>query len=270
MTISEIIQNIATGGAVFLGITYIIGGLIVNLNLARRGVVEFQIIKVKYLVAGLIFLFQSLGSFILAIVVGIVAVVYQVPSTWLQVINIISFVSGVSLLMAWARLPTNSTSFFASWRFWLTASIIGASFPAIVFIRQLFFQHPLDVFEKVFFVQALLTGILTLIGQIYHYAAFYYGKPSTIFGTLDPIGIGIPSRIRIACTQENAALLKNLGVSFNKQNVTTDLFLVDETDHDYLVAFETVPDQNKSTGTLKIDKSLVKVILYLAEMKEIK
>jgi len=37
MNIGEIIQNVATGSAVVLGITYIVGGLIVNLNLARRG-----------------------------------------------------------------------------------------------------------------------------------------------------------------------------------------------------------------------------------------
>ena len=49
MNIGEIIQNIATGGAALLGLIYIIGGLIVNLNLTRRGIVEYQILKVKYL-----------------------------------------------------------------------------------------------------------------------------------------------------------------------------------------------------------------------------
>ena len=38
MTLGDLIQNIAAGSAVFLGITYVIGGLIVNLNLSRRGV----------------------------------------------------------------------------------------------------------------------------------------------------------------------------------------------------------------------------------------
>jgi hypothetical protein len=61
MKIGEIIQNIATGGAALLGITYVVGGLIVNLNLARRGLVEYQILKVKYLPVGFIFLFQFMG-----------------------------------------------------------------------------------------------------------------------------------------------------------------------------------------------------------------
>jgi hypothetical protein len=48
MDIGNSIQNIVAASAVMLGFTYIVGGLIVNLNLARRGVVEYQILKVKY------------------------------------------------------------------------------------------------------------------------------------------------------------------------------------------------------------------------------
>ena len=61
MTVADIIQNVATGSVVIIGITYIIGGLIVNLNLARRGLVEYQVLKVKYLVVGIIFLLQLTG-----------------------------------------------------------------------------------------------------------------------------------------------------------------------------------------------------------------
>ena len=65
MNIGEIIQNLATGGAVVLGIIYIIGGLIVNLNLTRRGIVEYQILKVKYLAVGMIFMFQFFGVIVI-------------------------------------------------------------------------------------------------------------------------------------------------------------------------------------------------------------
>ena len=61
MNIGEIIQNVATGGALALGFIYIVGGLIVNLNLTRRGIVEYQVLKVKYLAVGIIFMFQFLG-----------------------------------------------------------------------------------------------------------------------------------------------------------------------------------------------------------------
>jgi hypothetical protein len=38
----EIIQTIAAGSAVLLAIIYVVGSLIVNLNLARRDVNEFK------------------------------------------------------------------------------------------------------------------------------------------------------------------------------------------------------------------------------------
>ena len=264
---SEIIQNIATGSAVGLGITYIVGGLIVNLNLARRGVVEFQIVKVKYLVTGLVFIFQSIGIIILSLIVGVVAVIYETPSTWLQSLNIVSMIMAISLFVAWARLPPNSESFFATWRYWLVASTLGLAFPSIIIMRQIISRQFVDVFEVVFIIQAVLTGILSLLGQIYHYSIFYYGHSTGLVSGLDPIGMGIPSRVRISSTKENALLLKGLGVSFNKGNVTEDLYLIDETDHYYILAFEPIPSQRKDAGTLKIDKSLIKAMLYMSDLK---
>jgi len=263
---ADIIQNIATGGAVLLGVTYVIGGLIVNLNLARRGVVEFQILKVKYFVTGLVFIFQSIGIIILSLVISVVVAVTEIPATWLQAINIVSMLMAISLFVAWARLTPTSKSIFASWRYWLFASTIGLTFPATIVVRQLLAQRPPDIFDLVFIIQAALTGIVSVLGQVYHYSVFYYGLSSGL-GGIDPIGAGIPSRVRISATKENAGLIKSLGVSFNKSNVTEDLYLIDETDRYYILAFEAVPNQKKEMGTLKIDKSLIKAILYLPDLK---
>jgi len=264
---ADIIQNIATGGAVLLGITYVIGGLIVNLNLARRGVVEFQILKVKYFVTGLVFIFQSIGIIILSLIIGVVVAIYGVPTTWLQTINVASMLMALSLFLAWVRLPPTSKSVFASWRYWIFASTVGLIFPSIILAQQLLTQRLPGVFEVVFLIQAFLTGVLAVLGQIYHYSVFYYGQSTGWVGGLDPIGMGIPSRVRISATKDNAALIKSLGVSFSKSNVTEDLYLIDETDHYYILAFEAVPDKKKEAGTLKIDKSLVKAILYLPDLK---
>lgn len=48
----------------------------------------------------------------------------------------------------------------------------------------------------------------------------------------------------------------------NKNNVSEELYLIDETDTHYIVAFEALPNENMHTGTIKIDKSLIKVILF--------
>lgn len=265
MNIAEIIQNIATGSAVALGLTYILGGLIVNLNLARRGIVEFQIVKVRYLVAGIIFLLQALGAYALAFIGAVAALLMDIPNEWLQALNILSMIAAGSLLLAWVRLPSNTKSPFASWSYWLSAATLGAIFPALILVRHILVRPPMNFLEIVLVIQAMLTSLLTTVGQIYHYAAFYYGRPSGVVGALDPIGVGIPSRVRIACTRENIPLFKSLGIALDKQNVTQDLFLIDETDHNYILAFEAVPGADKSAGTIKMDKALVKAILFLPE-----
>ena len=58
----SILQTILSGSALVLGFMYLVGGLIVNLNLARRGIIEYQILKVNYLVVGLISLVSLIFS----------------------------------------------------------------------------------------------------------------------------------------------------------------------------------------------------------------
>lgn len=265
MNIAEMIQNIATSSAIVLSVMYIVGGLIVNLNLARRGLVEYQILKVKYLVVGIIFLLQVIGVFVFACLPALLLSLIDTNNLYFyEILNIVSMLASISLLLAWARLTASSKSYFTSWSYWFIASSIGYLFPALQVFREILF--PLHhVLRMVINGQAVLTAILTFLAQIYHFSAFYYGVPSKFVGSLDPIGIGIPSRIKIACTSENSALLKNLGVSVNKQNVTGELFLIDETDNNYIVAFELLPAEKSHLGTLKIDKSIVKAILFLTD-----
>ncbi|MCL4271842.1 MAG: hypothetical protein KJZ72_19950, partial [Anaerolineales bacterium] len=95
MNISDLIQNIATASAVLLGVTYIIGGLIVNLNLARRGVTEFEILKTKYLVVGLVFLLHSIGVFLLAALPAFFLLLLANHLIALQLINLVSMSGGM-------------------------------------------------------------------------------------------------------------------------------------------------------------------------------
>jgi hypothetical protein len=265
MNISNIIQNVATGSAVVLGITYIIGGLIVNLNLARRGIVEFQIVKVKYLVTGIVFIITSIGMLIISFVASITLVVYGLSSSWFDAFMLVSIVSDLSFILTWFRLPSNSKSFFASIYFWGIASTFSFIFPILVTIRYTILHQPVDVFGIIHIGEAILIAVLALIGQIYHYAVFYYGRPSSLIGALDPIGMGIPTCIRMSFTPESARLVKSLGVKLDKQYVTQELYLIDETDHNFIVAFEAFPSDQKETGTLKIDKSIVKAMLFLSK-----
>ena len=170
--------------------------------------------------------------------------------------------AGVGLLFAWGRLSAASPTFFTSWKFWFIASTLGYFFPALILL-QAGFPFANFAIRATLIGQAFLTAVLTFLAQMYHYSAFYYGAPSSMVGNLDPIGIGVPSRVQIACDAENAALLKSLGVAMDDANVTAELFLVDETDQHYILAFEAVPSRVVNAGTLKIDKSVVKAMLFI-------
>lgn len=257
--IMQFIQNIATGSALFVGVTYIIGGLIVNLNLARRGLVEYQILKVKYLVVGIIFLLQSVGVFTFAAIPAFALAITRINSIYiLEIINIASMLFSITLLLTWARLSIDSKSKLITWNYWFLASSVGAIFPVMVLFRHIFF--PLTDFVRIVILsQAVLTAVLTVMAQIYHYSAFYYGRKHGL-GALDPIGVGIPTRVQIAFDEKEIRILENMGLSVQKNNITDDIHLIDETDQYYIIGFRQKDEVHEKT--LKVIKSSVKAILY--------
>lgn len=270
MNIIELIQTIATGSAIVLGLTYIVGGLIVNINLTRRGLVEYQILKVKYLVVGIIFLLQATGIFVFASLpaFGLLAFsVFNYNIFVYQAVNVVSMLAAIVLLGVWSRYSVSSKSFVISWEFWFAMSTIGAIFPMLVLMRQLLlFNQNLfgsDPFWVIITLQAVMTASLTFMAQIYHYAAFYYGRPRPNL-VLDPIGIGLPTRVDLLSDGEIAVGLAELGLPVQK-NIVRDVYLIDETDQHYILALEQTPGAESKNETFKIGKELVKAILHKPE-----
>lgn len=263
MNIAEIIQNIATGGAALLGITYVIGGLIVNLNLTRRGVVEYQILKVKFLVVGLIFLLHYSGAVIFAFVlVALLASLALDPAVnvlLVRTLSIPSILGALGLLYVWSRYPPDTQASVGRWRFWFLMSSLATVFPLYVLLHQVFLPaRDLDWVANT--LLAVLCGLLTIMAAIYHYSAFYYGRPAGL-GALDPIGMGIPTRVDVVCDPSVSADLVQLGLPLQK-NILRDMYLVDETNDQYILSQEQVPGGDGNNHTYKINKSLVKAILH--------
>jgi hypothetical protein len=258
MNIGELIQNIATGGAVLLGLTYVVGGLIVNLNLTRRGIIEFEILKTKYLVVGLVFLLHIIGIFTFAAIFGFFLFLVGENQLIIQLINLVCMLSAGSMLLVWARYPSNTESWLGDWWYWFIASTVAAIFPMFVLTRQLL-NPQFDIFWSIVSFQAILTGALTFLSQAYHYSAFYYGRMHGL-GALDPIGVGIPTRVQLACDEKMGILLKGLGVPVSENGITDDLFLVDETSQHYIISFQREADSTENT--LKVGKDSVKAILF--------
>jgi len=257
----DVLQTILSGSALVLGFTYIVGGLIVNLNLTRRGITEYQILKVKYLVVGLIFLLHSIGVFALGAIPAFFLLAVADNRLIVQLLNIISMLVASSLIVIWAKVPKDTASIFGQWRFWLFTSALGAVFPMMILIRQIL-APMFDVYSVVLMVQAVISAVLAFMAQIYHYSVFYYGRPRPT-GALDPIGIGIPTPVQLACDEDGIALLGSLGVPMTQSGVTGDVLLIDETDKQYIIGLKDVQGQEPvEERTLKISKEMVQAILY--------
>lgn len=259
MNINEIIQNIATGGAVVLGIIYVVGGLIVNLNLTRRGIVEYQVLKVKYLVVGMIFMFQFFGVVIFTLIPVALIFWFSYNLQTVQATSVLSILASLTLLIVWSRYPPNTKSFLGKWWFWFVLSVLATLFPLFVLLYEVFFPNTNSQWISLS-VLAVLTGALTILAQIYHYSSFYYGRPSST-GALDPIGMGIPTRVHILCDKSISPALKELGLSVQK-NIIHDVYLIDETNDQYIISQEQVPGGAGNNKSYKINKNLVKVILH--------
>ncbi len=251
----DLIQILLSSSALILGVIYIIGGLIVNLSLARRGITEYQILKVKYLVVGMVFILNSIGSFVLAAIPAFFLVPLVSNTVVLQGLAIVSIVSGSSLLAIWAKFRRRS-SLLCGWGFWFIASVLGAVFPMTVLMKQILLRT-FDVFSVLMVIEGLMAMVLVLIGQIYHYSAFYYGHESKLVGSTDPIGMGILTPVRLACDQKDMESLEHLGLPIVQPGVIGNLFLIDETDKEYIVSPE-----REGGKVFKIPKETIRAIMY--------
>ncbi len=260
MTVADIIQDIATGSVVIIGITYIIGGLIVNLNLARRGLVEYQVLKVKYLAVGIIFLLQFTGVLMFTSIPAFFLLSLSDDIFLVQGLNLISVLASLGLLHVWSLHASNTKPFFSGWRSWFMLSVLATLFPVLVFLHQLM-ALDLSLDWIINSALAVATGALALMAQIYHYSAFYYGQPAVGFFTGDPVGMGIPTAVNLIIDEKISSALSELGLNTHK-NIIHDVYLIDETNQHYIISEEQVPGRDGKDKTYKIDKSLVKVILH--------
>ncbi len=248
----ELIQLIVSISALSLSFLYLTGGLIVNLNLSRHGLTEYQILRVKYLVVGLVFCLNSIGNLILSIIVSLFLLWIGVS---IEIIAIISFIASGTLLFLWARAGTRKNP-------WLKYVVLATSsylFPFVIFLQQLVRSNT-SVYAIVFIALAFLLLVLSYVGQTYYYATNLYGRQTWDIWAKDPIGKGSSIWIQIAGKNEDVNLLAKLGLTKLDEGLTDMIELVDETNSHYIVLIEGQHDGTRQA--VKISKDMVKAIMY--------
>jgi len=244
-----------------LGATYLIGGLIVNLHLSRYGITQYQVLKVKYLVVGLTYLTNFIAILFLATIPAVLTVTLSL--LFQQIILIASLLTSIWLLWLWGK-PTNSKSFFFSWRFWVVVGAISSIFPLMVGIRLglgLTFGQgfPINYEFSVMLVEAFLAGVLAFVGQAYYYARHLYGKPNVVFGSVDPIGTGISVQVQLTGEKGKITLLSNIGVPMLNPETTDKIVLLDETNTHYIIGITSKAE----IRAIEVAKDIVKAIRYI-------
>ena len=253
----QFIQAIASAVGIALGSTYVIGGLIVNLHLARYGVTEYQILRIKYLVVGLVYLTNAVAIYALATIPAIFFMATNYLSY--QSLLMASLLASLWLLWLWGKpVIHRSRKELRSWHFWVAVSIVASIFPLMIAIRQVVFRQ-FDLYSAIVSVEALLAGVLIIIAQIYYYARHLYGRRTSVFGSHDPVGMGTPVTVQLAGDKNDLSLLQSMEIPLLKPDLTTKVLLLDETDAHYIVGIM------RETGiqALKVSKDIVRAILYL-------
>jgi hypothetical protein len=208
---------------------------------------------------GIIFLLHAVGTFVFGSLPAFGLLFWANNIVFLQIVNVISMLAAIALLVVWSRYSASSKSFLTQWPFWFMASAIGAVFPTLVLWRQLLVPNT-EWLWIIVSVQAVMTAALNFMSQLYHYSAFYYGRPRS-FHALDPIGIGLPICVSLVCEDEISPAITELGLPIEK-SIIKDVYLIDETDQHYIIALEQFPGEDSGNETIKIGKELVKVIQH--------
>lgn len=256
MDITRVIGIFINVAGLVLGVTYVIGGLIVNLHLSRYGVTEYQILRVKYLVVGLTYLTNFIAILFLATIPAFF--VATTSPLIQQAFLIASLLASVWLLWLWGKsASTDKRAMLFSWRFWVAVGTVSSVYPIMVGIR-LALTSQITYESAISIAQAFLASVLSFVGQIYYYARHLYGRHNTIFGSIDPIGMGIPVYVQLAGESESIALLVGLGIPTLKPETTDKVLLLDETDTHYIIGVS----REKSIQAVKVAKDMVKAILY--------
>lgn len=258
MDITNFLQTLIGVSGLVLGATYVVGGLIVNLHISRYGIIQYQVLRVKYLVVGLTYFTNFIAVLLLATVPATLVVTSNLLLQ--QVFFIASLLASVSLLWLWGK-SAPSKSFFFSWRFWVIVGSISSIFPSLVVIKLGLIWglgKSINYETVLILVQACIAGVLSFVGQTYYYARHLYGRHNVVFGATDPIGTGIPIQVQLTGEKNKISLLANIGVPMLNPETTDKILLLDETDTHYIIGIS----QDTKLQAVEVAKDIIKAIRY--------
>lgn len=259
--IGQVISFLTAGAAVI----YILGGFIVNLYLTQYGIVEYQVVQIKFLAVGLMYLsidlFVNLFSYLLALLIGVALSLSPANANELLLYGLMyipSLVAGGWLFFSAARKKTSRIKVRDEWRvLFLLGSI--ANIPNGYLLAHLLLDMNMPYSGKEI-LNMIVCGALAQVAMLLYYSRWLYGNRKDNFGIL-LLGRGAPTKIEIAGDTAQIGLLKDLGVPIRKRGITEPVYLIDETDTQYIIGIE----KGEHLQPIKVMKKYVTALLYHVE-----
>lgn len=256
------VLSIFTAGA---AIVYILGGFIVNLYLTQYGIVEYQVLQIKFLAVGLMYLaidlFVNVFSYFLALLIGLVlslsaTEMKELLLVWL--IYIPSIVAAGWMFISAARKRTPTAKPRDEWRLFFIMGPL-ANIPNGYLLAHLLLEVNVN-YQGQELLNIIACGLLAQGATLLYYSRWLYGNRKDNYGIL-LIGRGAPSKIEIAGDAAQISLLKDLGVPVRKKGITEPVYLIDETDSQYIIGIE----KEEQIQPIKVMKKYVTALLYHTE-----
>jgi len=279
------IQSTIAITGITLGAVYVIGAFIVNTYLAKFGLQEYSILRVKFLAVGLNYLFNLSYRIILALLLISIILIFNKDTIRLIIITIsissLFMISYIVLVMKDINLSLLNRDWTYPVRyFFSTMSLLG---PLLFFSEFLISSiFPSSEYSKFFLTSALRSNgksisftvgevsffvimivflITVILFDMIFYALRLYGNLSPNVERT-PTGAGIPTLINLS--GDNLQSMERLGVPVSENQTVNDILLIDETDKDLILGIN-IKNQIKA---VKASKTLVKNIFYIRRITE--
>lgn len=258
----QALQQLSSLFTLFAALTYLVGGLIVNIHLGKYRITEYQLLSIDYLIVGLVFLWN----------LCLMLIVPFIPATFVLAFERLHYQPGiyggigVSIIgtlgyLVWmtlyshlpAKLKKNKVIPFL-------LSSLAIIYPLSVILR---FVSPSlsDIVPEWEKSVAAAIGAFQIGGITINYAWRVYGNP--VDETTDDIGGGIgrgvPRSVQLAGDEEKLALLVHVGIPLVNDNLSSIVYLIGETNTQYIVT-RSLEDDSEA---IKVNKDTVSAIRYL-------
>jgi hypothetical protein len=259
--IGQIISFLTAGAAII----YILGGFIVNLYLTQYGIVEYQVLQIKFLAVGLMFLavdlFINLFSYFIALLIGI-SITTSAEASREILLNLLicipSLIFASQLFFAAIRKRQFNAKRQNEWFYILWAGLL-ANIPTGFLLSHLFLEQNIPVQGQTL-LNIIVCVALAQAALVLYYARWIYGSSIGNSGLM-LIGRGAPVQIEIAGDADQIGLLKELGVPVRKKGITEPVYLIDETDTQYIIGIQ----KEDKLQPIKVMKKFVTAMLYHIE-----